>query len=87
MGKDLLEKPINQFKEVAMAKKKLYYYELVDGDGSYGIVATNIPEKEFVKLVEEYKESDIYYDNEGLIDFLREKGYEADLIEPIEVDF
>ena len=57
---------------------KELYYELVDSEGSYGIVACELPEREFSKLVEKYKE---------LIEFLQERGIDAYLVEPTEIYF
>jgi len=70
-----------------METKKLNYFELVDSEGSYGIIATTLSEEEFIKLVNQYKEEDELYDNQGLIEFLNEKGYEAELVEPKQVEF
>jgi len=63
------------------------YFKLVDGDGEYGIVKVALSKEEFEKLLDEYRESDPDYDNEGLIEFLKEKGIEAELINPEEVYF
>jgi len=68
-------------------KHQLNYYQLEDDEDTYGIVATPLPREEFERLVEEYKATDEYYNNEGLVEFLKNKGYEAELIEPESVWF
>ena len=63
------------------------YYQLTDSEGTYGIVKVSLPKERFLELLWEYKTTDEDYDNEGLIEFLKEKGYEVELIEPTEVWF
>ena len=67
--------------------RRYNYFELYDDEGSYGIVKAPLDEKEFKRLVEEYKKEDEYYDNIGLVDFLREKGIEVELLDIIPVYF
>jgi len=90
----LIETLLNVEKEVrkllkikSREKERANYFKLVDGDGEYGIVKVALSKKEFKKLLDEYRESDPDYDNEGLIEFLKEKGIEAELINPEEVYF
>ena len=63
------------------------YYQLTDSEGTYGIVKISLPKERFLELLWEYKTTDEDYDNVGLIEFLKEKGYEVELIEPTEVWF
>ena len=89
-GFDRLVKAVEEVLETLKKigkEKPINYYELTDEEGSYGIVATSLSREEFEKLVEEYKATDEYYNNEDLIEFLKEKGIEAELIEPEEVYF
>ena len=84
---EYLKSVVKDVLKVIEEKKSLNYYELGDEEGTYGIVATPLSKKEFEKLVEEYKATDEYYNNEDLIEFLKEKGIKAELIEPEEVYF
>jgi len=83
-----VEKQVRKLLKIKSRKKeRANYFKLVDGDGEYGIVKVALSKKEFEKLLDEYRESDPDYDNEGLIEFLKEKGIEAELINPEEIYF
>ena len=87
-SKEELESWIENVLSTALNRlKPVNYYQLEDDEDTYGIVATPLRREEFEKLVEEYKATDECYDNEGLVEFLKNKGYEAELIEPESVWF